>query len=1713
MHFSLFRLGWRGLRMALAAAMLAATLTVAQAQTPPTFPASVLGQRQVSWNYAGLRPISAAPAFGVHPRIFIGPADRADVCNRLTNTVAGQELFTNYVQRYTAIMRLGRSAGYDNLPNYSTIRYMPDGTSRISNEGFYDQSFTYTNLVAAQTNNIFWMMTNGSGSVFARTLAGEMALEALECWVYQNVATNQTRATNLAVAMDTWAKYLLAQTNFTSSTENWMLGGGAAFAEAYDFNFWAMNSNQCAHVRTALARIMYAAPYYGVGQEPESVTSNWASLNTFQLIILMAMEGETSTAVEGFSTNYFNSYFSNAMGAIYDFLTYGFHPSGEMFEGMGKGWFGGARQIALAKRGYNFFGLPNLQSYVQNVWPACLQPFGYSWSHYDLIGGEGTDSRRGLRYYTASDEIAMQWVYTNFPAAAFLWRNFATTAWCANSPATGTNNYRAFLDFRDSKFQVSDSYGQDLVEAACFVQNVPTNMDWNVEHASVLTNLDWVDTLGSTIVGRSGTDSNSVSFQFHTRQDFGGHTYAERGGFGLSGLGRIWVWFPYALNYGQDSGFSSQVLVDGLAMYVTQEEGYKMRIPAKLAAWSSQSNALFATCDSTYAYTWAWQWNNFANGNSMTVDPGFQPETNCFNAFLRSNNQIPENYGNIPFWEYPQWDAAGVKEGIERTNYNPMQQVIRTAGLVRGVKPYVFVADDIQKDGSSHAYKWLLQIPWDLTLKTNASLPVGFNATTDCVLPENATNGNRSLLVRVLSPTNWSAYTEIVSNATYNSEQFDRLVILTTNIAPAFKVMLYPFAATDPIPTNTWTATNVFTVAISNQTDTFTFTPRSVATTDGRTVTLNEFQITRGSTNIMDYRNQIEPFASTVAPVGLPPAAPTNLTALAGNYSATLTWTAVTNATGYNLERSTTSGGPYTNVLTQIALTNVVDTTVFNGVKYYYIVTADNAGGQGANSMEVSVTPGVGGSHTPASLVWVGDNNWNNWDLQDTNNLVWLNSGANVTFWNGDTVTFNDSGSASPAVNLVQPLSPAGVVEVDNSVNNYTFSGAGAITGSCSLQKDGSGSLTVTMPNNYTGTTIINAGTVSITTPAALGTNTIDFAGNGTLQWYGLTADLSAQMKIENGASATVDTMANNLAFAAPFAVGGAGIGALVKTGSGGLTFNTTNAYAGGTTINGGYISITNNYSLGASAGPLAISNGATLKIGSYGVTMTRRVTLGPGGAVFHPSQNQRLTLNGYVTGVGGLTVIWDAYSVILGCPTNDYAGDTVIGASDSLGSGSSAILSLAVDNALPCGAGKGNVVLAQGSGKSSILDLNGHNAQVNGLISATNANALVEDLGSAGANTLTVGNNDTTSAFGGVINNSLGVITLAKTGLGVLTLSGSNTYSGGTFINSGTLALRAYGSISTSPLIAIGGNVVFDVSGLTNTFALHAGQILSNTAAAMGIIGGNFNAASGTSSFSFTNGTPVLLVTNGTFTLAATTIIKVNNTGPALTPGSYLLIAKAATGNAGAVAGTLPPFSVNGGGVVAGAVPALQIIGGQLFLVVAAIPTTTALTLTSGVNPSTFGSALTFTARVQTNGVTTGAAGSNFVFRVDGVAVATNSVSGGQAAYTTSTLAVGAHTIIAEYRGDSIYSASTNSLGQTVTPAQPPVLGGIQISGGSLILTGANGTAGANYLVLTSTNLASPLTNWTILSTNPFGPDGSVNVTNPLNTNSAQSFYRLRLP
>src|SRR5580692_397682 len=86
------------------------------------------------------------------------------------------------------------------------------------------------------------------------------------------------------------------------------------------------------------------------------------------------------------------------------------------------------------------------------------------------------------------------------------------------------------------------------------------------------------------------------------------------------------------------------------------------------------------------------------------------------------------------------------------------------------------------------------------------------------------------------------------------------------------------------------------------------------------------------------------------------PPTPSGLTATAANAQVSLSWSASTSATRYNVKRSTTSGGPYSTLSSPTA-TTYADTSVSNATKYFYVVSAVNSAGESANSAEISATP------------------------------------------------------------------------------------------------------------------------------------------------------------------------------------------------------------------------------------------------------------------------------------------------------------------------------------------------------------------------------------------------------------------------------------------------------------------------------------------------------------------------------------------------------------------------------------------------------------------------------------------------------------------------------------------------------------------------------------------------------------------------------------
>jgi fibronectin type 3 domain-containing protein len=110
-----------------------------------------------------------------------------------------------------------------------------------------------------------------------------------------------------------------------------------------------------------------------------------------------------------------------------------------------------------------------------------------------------------------------------------------------------------------------------------------------------------------------------------------------------------------------------------------------------------------------------------------------------------------------------------------------------------------------------------------------------------------------------------------------------------------------------------------------------------------------------------------------VTPQVSAPAAPAGVSATAGNGQVTLSWSAVTGATSYNLYFSTSTGVTKT---TGTKITGVTSpythTGRTNGTTYYYVVTAVNAGGESAESAQVSATPQA--PVTSYNLVVNGDN-------------------------------------------------------------------------------------------------------------------------------------------------------------------------------------------------------------------------------------------------------------------------------------------------------------------------------------------------------------------------------------------------------------------------------------------------------------------------------------------------------------------------------------------------------------------------------------------------------------------------------------------------------------------------------------------------------------------------------------------------------------------
>lgn len=141
------------------------------------------------------------------------------------------------------------------------------------------------------------------------------------------------------------------------------------------------------------------------------------------------------------------------------------------------------------------------------------------------------------------------------------------------------------------------------------------------------------------------------------------------------------------------------------------------------------------------------------------------------------------------------------------------------------------------------------------------------------------------------------------------------------------------------------------------------------------------------------------------------PAAPTGLAATAGNAQVSLTWNASSGATSYHVKRSTTSGGPYTQVAAPTT-TSFADTGLTNGTSYYYVVSAVNSAGESGNSSQVLSTPAAASTSVQVTVNVLTDRHpispyvYGGSYPQDAPTIT--DSGLSVVRWGGNaTSTYN----------------------------------------------------------------------------------------------------------------------------------------------------------------------------------------------------------------------------------------------------------------------------------------------------------------------------------------------------------------------------------------------------------------------------------------------------------------------------------------------------------------------------------------------------------------------------------------------------------------------------------------------------------------------------------------------------------------------------------
>ena len=536
--------------------------------------------------------------------------------------------------------------------------------------------------------------------------------------------------------------------------------------------------------------------------------------------------------------------------------------------------------------------------------------------------------------------------------------------------------------------------------------------------------------------------------------------------------------------------------------------------------------------------------------------------------------------------------------------------------------------------------------------------------------------------------------------------------------------------------------------------------------------------------------------------------------------------------------------------------------------------------------------------------------------------------------------------------------SSTAAMEIDTGTNNVTYSNPLSSTNSGGLTKSGVGTLTLSAPNSYSGGTVIASGTVKLGAAGALGAapNDLSIIGgalnlNGNSVSLGLLSGSNGAV-ITSGTSGavTLSTSSSGSSIYSGAIRDGSGTLSLIKAGTGTLALTGSNNFTGGTTIANGALNFTSN-SLGTSGtilfagGVLQYGAGSTQDLSSRIGNSSAAIAIDTGANTVSYAS----VLNS--TNIGGLTK--SGTGTLLLSASNGYTGLTTI---------TTGTLKLGNANAL--GVISNDLTINGGA-----LNLNGNSVTVGSL---SGSNGAVIASGIAGTVTVkTIGSSS--SIYSGIIQNGSGIVGLIQAGTGMLTLTGSNSYTGGTTITTGTLQIGNGGSTgSINGNITDNGSLVFNrvnaiavtgtISGsgslvqkgagiltLSASNSYSGGTIISSgtvnfTNGALGSSGAiSFTGAGGTLQYAagntqdfsnrIGNSSAAIAIDTGANTVTYLNALGSTNTGGLIKGGFGTLILSAPNSYSGGTTITSGTIKLGAAGALGAAPNDLSIIGGALNL------------------------------------------------------------------------------------------------------------------------------------------------------------------------------------